>query len=166
MVIACLHSCGCSLMCYRLLFDLCLAGFSLSAIAILLHLLVSFPATLARLFFYLVLMFVLALIAYDLFMDAFRIGRRMYRMYRKNYWECLLVAILVVFALLIMPSVYMYLLIPEVLSGWRQWEDFYPTDIYALYLMSLTAAIYIIYYYLDRLVLSRSSDIVKRIDEQ
>ncbi len=90
----------------------------------------------------------------------------MYRMYRKNYWECLLVAILVVFALLIMPSVYMYLLIPEVLSGWRQWEDFYPTDIYALYLMSLTAAIYIIYYYLDRLVLSRSSDIVKRIDEQ
>ncbi len=103
------------------------------------------------------------MIAYDLLIDALRMERRTYK---GNSREYLAVAILVVFALLVMPSVYMYLLVPEVLSAERHWAYFYPTDIYALYLMSLTAAIYIIYYYLDRLVLSRSSIIVKRIDEQ
>ena len=91
---------------YRLLFDLLLSGFSLSSIAVLLYLLVSFPVALARLFFYLDLMFVLVMIAYDLFIDAFRIGRRVYR---ENYLEYLLAAILVVFSLLVMLSVYVYL---------------------------------------------------------
>ena len=148
---------------YRLLFDLCLSGFSLSSIAVLLYLLVTFPVTLARLCFYLVLMFVLALIAYDLFMDAFRIGGGVYR---GNYLECLLATILVIFSLLVMTSIYMYLWAPRILSGWKQWGDFYPIDIYALYLMGLNAAVYIMYYYLDRLVLSRSSVIVKGVDEQ
>ena len=148
---------------YRVLFDLLFSSFSLSSIAVLLYLLISFPVTLARLFFYLVLMFVLALITYDLFMDAFRIGGRMYR---DSYLEYLLATILVVFPLLVIPSVYMYLWAPKILSGWKQWGDFYPTDIYALYLMGLNAAVYIMYYYLDRLVLSRSGVIVKRMDER
>ncbi len=87
-------------------------------------------------------------------------------MYRGNYLECLLATILVIFSLLVMTSIYMYLWAPRILSGWKQWGDFYPIDIYALYLMGLNAAVYIMYYYLDRLVLSRSSVIVKGVDEQ
>ncbi len=143
--------------------DLLLSCFSLSSIAVLLYLLVSFPATLARLFFYLILMFVLALIAYDLFIDAFRTMRRLYR---DSYLEYFLATILVVLPLLVMPSVYMYLWAPKILSGWKQLGDFYPTDIYALYLMGLNAAAYITYYYLDKLVLSRTGVIAKRINER
>ncbi len=108
-------------------------------------------------------MFVLALIAYDLFIDAFRTMRRLYR---DSYLEYLLATILVVFSLLVMSSVYMYLWAPKILSGWKQLGYFYPTDIYALYLMGLNAAVYITYYYLDKLVLSRTGVIAKRINER
>ncbi|GEM_PF-4007544 len=108
-------------------------------------------------------MFVLALIAYDLFIDAFRTMRRLYR---DSYLEYFLATILVVLPLLVMPSVYMYLWAPKILSGWKQLGDFYPTDIYALYLMGLNAAVYITYYYLDKLVLSRTGVIAKRINER